>query len=149
MLVDINQWRAATGSFKALTSKSERFCIQNPFAMLLLIFQLYLPAFCFTLISTTILPLTITIFSLLWYRRLVLLYKFINSTTSDYTHVPIPALHLSKYSLRTQPSVGQIWTRTEKFKSSFYPNSLLEWNRLDPEIRESPSLSTFRKRLLL
>ena len=45
--------------------------------------------------------------------------------------------------------MGQIWTRTEKFKSSFYPNSLLEWNRLDPEIKESPSLSIFRKRLLL
>ena len=45
--------------------------------------------------------------------------------------------------------MGQIWTRTGKFKSSLYPNSLLEWNRLDPEIRESPSLSIFRKRLLL
>ena len=84
-----------------------------------------------------------------WYRHLVLLYKFITSTTPDYTHVPIPALHLSNYSLRTQPSVGQIWTRTEKFKSSFYPNSLLEWNRLDPEIRESSSFSLFKKRLLL
>ena len=60
----INQWRAAIGSFKALTSKSERFCVQNPSAMLLLLFQLYLFAFCFTLISTTILP-PITIFSLL------------------------------------------------------------------------------------
>ena len=65
MLVDINQWRAAIGSFKALTSKSEKFCVQNPLAMLLQIFQCYLSAFCFTLISTTILPLTITIFSLL------------------------------------------------------------------------------------
>ena len=84
-----------------------------------------------------------------WYRRLVLLYKFINNTTPDYTRFPIPALHLSNYSLRTQPSAGQIWARTEKFKSSFYPNSLLEWNRLDPEIRESPSLSIFKKKLLL
>ena len=83
-----------------------------------------------------------------WYRRLVLLYKFSNNTTPDYTCLPIPALHLSNYSLRTQPSAGQIW-RTEKFKSSFYPNSLLEWNRLDPEIRESPSLSIFKKKLLL
>ena len=84
-----------------------------------------------------------------WYRCLVLLYKFINNTTPDYTRFPIPALHLSNYSLRTQPSAGQIWARTEKFKSSFYPNSLLEWNRLDPEIRESPSVSIFKKKLLL
>ena len=83
-----------------------------------------------------------------WYRHLVLLYKFINNTTPDYTRFPIPALYLSNYSLRTQPSAGQIWARTEKFKSSFYLNSLLEWNRLDPEIRESPSLSIFKKNLL-
>ena len=56
---------------------------------------------------------------------LLFLNKLINNTTLDYTHAPIPALHLSNYSPKTQLSVGQIWTRTEKFKSSFYPNSLL------------------------
>ena len=84
-----------------------------------------------------------------WYRRLVLLYKFTNNLTPEYTRAPIPALHVSNYSLRAQPVMGQIRTRTEKFRSSFYPNSLLEWNRLDPETRESPSLSIFKKKLLL
>ena len=54
-----------------------------------------------------------------WHRRLVLLYKLINNTTPDYTRAPIPAPHLSNYSLRTQPSEGQIRTRTEKSKSIF------------------------------
>ena len=30
-----------------------------------------------------------------------------------------------------------------------YPNSLLEWNKLDPEVGESPSVSVFKKKLLL
>ena len=37
--------------------------------------------------------------------------------------------------------------RTVKFKACFYPDSLSEWNKLSPEIRESPSVSTFEKKL--
>ena len=73
-----------------------------------------------------------------WYRRLVLFCRFINNTTPDYTRTPTPALHLSNYSVRTQPSVGQTRTRTEKFKSSFCPNFILEWNRLDSEKENRP-----------
>ena len=36
---------------------------------------------------------------------------------------------------------------TEKFKSSFYPNCLSEWNKLDPELRLSPSVAVFKKKL--
>ena len=38
--------------------------------------------------------------------------------------------------------------RTEKFKSSFYPNCLSDWNRLDPELRLAPSVAAFKKKLL-
>ena len=37
--------------------------------------------------------------------------------------------------------------RTEKFKPSFYSDALFEWNKLNPEIKESPSVSTFKKKL--
>ena len=40
--------------------------------------------------------------------------------------------------------VGQIRARTEKFRSSFYPHSLTEWNKLDPELRESSSVSVLK-----
>ena len=39
-------------------------------------------------------------------------------------------------------------TRTEKFRSSFYPNCILEWNTLDPEIRLAPSVAVFKNKLL-
>ena len=37
---------------------------------------------------------------------------------------------------RNQDVIGRIKARTEKFKSSFYPHCLAEWNDLDPEIRQ-------------
>ena len=82
-----------------------------------------------------------------WSRRLILLYKFINNLTPDYTRDPIPPLHENNYPFRNPPVVGQIKARTEKFKSSFYPHSLSEWNKLDPEIRESSSVSVLKKKL--
>ena len=37
--------------------------------------------------------------------------------------------------------------RTEKFKASFYPNCLSEWEKFDPEIKQSCSVSAFKKQL--
>ena len=61
-----------------------------------------------------------------WSRRLILLYKFINNLTPDYTREPMPPLHENNYSFRNPPAVGQIRARTEKLKSSFYTHSLSE-----------------------
>ena len=38
--------------------------------------------------------------------------------------------------------------RTEKLKSSFYPDCISEWNKLDPEIRLAPSIAIFKTKLL-
>ena len=38
--------------------------------------------------------------------------------------------------------------RTEKFKSSFYPICLSEWNKLQPELRLAPSVAIFKKKFL-
>ena len=40
-----------------------------------------------------------------------------------------------------------IASRTESFKSSFYPDSLSEWNKLDPTIRDSSSVNVFKKKI--
>ena len=83
-----------------------------------------------------------------WSRRLTLFYKIINNLTPLYTKEPIPPLHQSSYSLGNQDAIGQIKARTEKFQSSFYPNCTSEWNKLDPEIRLTPSLAVFKTKLL-
>ena len=37
--------------------------------------------------------------------------------------------------------------RTEKYKSSFYPHCLSDWNKLDLEIRLSPSVAVFKAKI--
>ncbi len=89
-----------------------------------------------------------SLYSRRWSRRLFMIYKIINNLMPDYTRDPIPQLNQPNYAFRNQPVVGQIRARTEKYKSSFFPDSLHEWSKLDPEIRESSSISIFKNRLL-
>ena len=83
-----------------------------------------------------------------WSRRLTLFYKFVNNLSPEYTVDPIPPLHQSQYCLRNQDVIGRLNARTEKFKSTFYPNCLSEWNKLEPELRGAPSIAVFKKKLL-
>ena len=84
-----------------------------------------------------------------WSRRLILFYNIVNDITPDYLRYPIPKLpQAAMYSFRNADVIGQIRARTTRFKASFYPDCLSEWNALDQEIRLSPSLSTFKTKLL-
>ena len=79
-----------------------------------------------------------------WCRRLSLFYKFVNNLSPGYTVDPIQ----SQYCLRNQDIIGRVKARTEKFKSTFYPYCLSEWNKLEPELRLAPSIAVFKKKLL-
>ena len=83
-----------------------------------------------------------------WSRRLVMFYKIVNNVTPEYTRHPIPQLEQPVYSLREHHVIGQIKARTERFKNSFYPNCLNEWDKLLPEVRQAPSLSVFKSKIL-
>ena len=83
-----------------------------------------------------------------WSRRLTLFYKFINNLSPEYKVDPIPPLHQSQYHLRDQDVIWRLRARTDKFKSSFYPNCLSEWNKLEPELSLTPSVAAFKKKLL-
>ncbi len=80
-----------------------------------------------------------------WSRRLTLFYKIINNLTPSYTKEPIPPLRQPQYSFRNHDFVGRIRARTEKFESSFYPNCISQWNKLEPDIRHSQSISIFKE----
>ena len=84
-----------------------------------------------------------------WCRRLTLFYKITNNLTPDYTRYPIPPLHQSEYSLRNRDVIGQLRPRTERFKSSFYPFCLTEWNKLDHLSKASSTISNFKAKLLV
>ena len=78
-----------------------------------------------------------------WSRRLTLFYKFVNNLSPEYTGDPIPPFHQSQYRLRDKDVIGRLKARTEKFKASFYPNCLSEWNKLEAELRHAPSVVVF------
>ena len=78
-----------------------------------------------------------------WSRRFVLFYEIVNNITPAYTRDPIPHLHELPYSFRARAAIGQIYTRTDKYKSTFYPHCLAEWENIDPETRNAPSLGVF------
>ena len=71
-------------------------------------------------------------------------YKTVNNITLEYTRHPIPQLQQSTYSLCQQHVIEQIRARTERFKNSFYPNFLSEWDKLLPEVRQAHSLSILK-----
>ena len=83
-----------------------------------------------------------------WSRRLTLFYKFVNNLSPDYTGDLIPPFHQSQYCLRNQDIIAQLKTRTEKFKARFFPKCLSEWNKLEPELRNTPSVAVLKKKLL-
>ena len=66
-----------------------------------------------------------------------------NNITPEYTRHPIPHFQQSTHSLREQ-----IRARKERFKNSFYPKCLNEWEKLLPEVRQAPSLSIFKSKIL-
>ena len=71
-----------------------------------------------------------------------------NNIAPLYTKEPIPPPQHVHYFLRTQDAIGRLEGRTEKFQSSFYPNCISEWNKLDPEIRNVPYFGMFKTKLL-
>ena len=81
-------------------------------------------------------------------RRLTLFFRIANNLTPDYARDPIPPHQQFQYFLPRRDVIGQIRARTEKFKASFHPHCLSEWNKLKPEIRLAPSVAVFKKKLL-
>ena len=69
-----------------------------------------------------------------WSRRLTFFYKIINNLTPAYAKDLIQPLNQSNYTLRNQDVVGRIRTRTEIFKSSFYPNTKYLGVQLDEHL---------------
>ena len=72
--------------------------------------------------------------------------KFLNNLTPDYTRNPISLFVPSSYFVRNPPVGKHVASRTESFKSSFYPDSLSEWNKLDPTKGDSSSVNVFKKK---
>ena len=81
-----------------------------------------------------------------WYKRLCCMFKIINEEAPKYLLDLIPKIQqtiVTRYS-----NIPLFFCRTESFKYSFFPSTLKDWFNLNDYIRNSESISIFKKRLL-
>ena len=82
-----------------------------------------------------------------WYRKLCLFYKAFTNEHPQYLFHLIPARH-SSHTSRNVHSIPIFSVKHSFFKNSFFPSTISEWNKLDPAICNSESLSIFKKNIL-
>ena len=82
-----------------------------------------------------------------WFRKLCHFYKILNEKSPSYLFDLIPNLN-RVHETRHSNNIPAIHTRHNYFKNSFFPSTISEWNNLDCKIRNSRSLSIFKKNLL-
>ena len=80
-----------------------------------------------------------------WLRRLCYLYKIVSTKQPAYLYDLIPPF---QRSTRNRGCIYEPFCRTISFKNSFLPYAIKEWNKLDPEIRNTETYASFRKMLL-
>ena len=69
-----------------------------------------------------------------WFRRLCLLYKIKKNCLPEYLFNMIPqSNHL--YNTWSIDNVTTFYCRTDVFNYSYIPHTILEWNKLDMQIR--------------
>ena len=81
-----------------------------------------------------------------WYRKLCLFYKVFKNEHPKYLFNLIP-VRRTPYATRTVGNIPLIKTKHNFFKNSFFPSAIIEWNNLDPNLRNSKSISVFKEKI--
>ena len=79
-----------------------------------------------------------------WFRKLRHFYEVLNEKSPSYLLNLIPNLNRVRET-RHSNNIPAIHTRHNYFNNSFFPCTISEWNNLDCKIRNSRSLSIFKK----
>ena len=82
-----------------------------------------------------------------WCRKLCLFFKIIKHQSPRYLFELIPTARQA-YLTRNKKSIPLFNVKHDYFKNSFFPPTIIEWNILDSNIRNSESLAIFKKRIL-
>ena len=75
------------------------------------------------------------------------IYKIKKIGLPEYLFNMIPQSN-HKYNTRSIEDIATIYCRTDVFKYSYFPNTILEWNKLYMQIRRSESFLFFKNSLL-
>ena len=83
-----------------------------------------------------------------WFRRITQFYKIINGLTPQYLFDPIPMPRRHLFGRYATNALYEFSWRNLRFLRSFYPDSVIIWNNLGPEIRKIETLSGFKRELV-
>ena len=78
------------------------------------------------------------------FRRLTQFYKIMNNLTPQYLREPVPDPRMHLFGPRSTNVLPPIPCKTDRFKSSFYPDSVEKWNDVGVEFRSIAKLSDFK-----
>ena len=82
-----------------------------------------------------------------WMRRLCVFYKMKTRGHPEYLYKLISAKS-SSYNTRNSNHIETCYCRTDVFKYSFFPYTIVEWNRLEHTLRNSKSYNIFKNSIL-
>ena len=82
-----------------------------------------------------------------WFRKLCLFFNIIEYGLPEYLFKLIPQSN-HQYNTRANEDITTFYCRTDVFKYSYFPATIMEWNKLDVTLRKSESLPYFRNALL-
>ena len=80
-----------------------------------------------------------------YFRRLTVFYKIMNGLTPQYLFEPVTSPRRHLYGTSNTNDLLPMKCRTQRFKSSFFPDAIDCWNKIGPEIRKTETLSLFKK----
>ena len=82
-----------------------------------------------------------------WYRKLCCFFKIFRYKCPKYLFNIIPT-SVSTYNTRNTNNIPLFKVKHNFFQNSFFPSAVIEWNKLDLNIRNSESLNIFKKTIL-
>ena len=82
-----------------------------------------------------------------WYRKLCCFFKIFRNQSPEYLFNIIPT-SVRPYNTRNANNIPQFKVKHNFFQNSFFPSVVIEWNKLDQNIRNSENLFIFKKKLL-
>ena len=82
------------------------------------------------------------------YRKLCLFYKVFKNEYPKYLFNLTPVKSTS-YATRTMNNIPVIKTKHNFFKSYFFSSAIIDWNNLDPILRNSKRISVFKEKYLI
>ena len=73
------------------------------------------------------------------------MYKIQNSLVPNYLQQIVPTNTAQNYQLRNSRNLTLPYCRTERYRLSFVPRTVCDWNSLPADIKCKPSYSVFKK----